>query len=324
MGRGDLAKTQEQTAKGESVKYHTPALLQEIIQFLDPKPDKRIIDATIGGGGHTFEILERGAKVLGIDSDPDAIEHVRNQFQISTRPRPSRDEVGNFKFQIGKGLILVRGNFNKIDEIARSKGFQQVDGILFDLGVSSHQLEMPQRGFSFEKNGPLDMRTDPNLSISAYDLVNNFDQRRLNEILKTYGQEKLSWSIAGAICSARQIKTIETTGELAQIVKEVYGRFRKKGKLNQATKTFQALRIVVNSELLNLKEALPQTLDLLKTGGRLVIVSFHSLEDAIVKRFFKYEPKLKVLTPKPIGPKDLEIKANPRSRSAKLRAAEKI
>ena len=292
------------------MKYHIPALLQKVIEFLDPKPDKKFIDATIGGGGHTLEILKRGGKVLGIDRDPEAIKHIKREVQSS-----------RFKFQ---SLISAQGNFANIGEIAKSNGFTNVGGILFDLGISSHQLETAERGFSFEKNGPLDMRMDPNLALSAYDLVNNFDQRRLNEIFKTYGQEKLSWSIASAICSARQIKAIETTSELAEIVKEVYRRFRKKGRLHPATKTFQALRIVVNSELLNLKEALPQTLDLLKTGGRLVVVSFHSLEDGIVKRFFKYESKLKVLTPKPIGPKDLEIRANPRSRSAKLRAAQRV
>ena len=313
MGREYLARTQGQTARGKSVKYHTSALLQEVIEFLDPKPDKKFIDATIGGGGHTLEILKRGGKVLGIDRDPDAIEHVKKEVHSS-----------QFTVHSSGDLVLVQENFNRIGQIAKEKGFEKVNGILFDLGVSSHQLEAAERGFSFEKNGPLDMRMDPNLTVRAFDLVNNFDQRRLNEIFKTYSQEKLSWSIAGAICSARQIKPIETTDELAEIIKEVYRRFRKKGRLHPATKTFQALRVVVNSELLNLKEALPQTLDLLITGGRLVVVSFHSLEDEIVKRFFKHESKLKVLTPKPIGPKDLEIRANPRSRSAKLRAAEKV
>ena len=292
------------------MKYHTPVLLQEVIKFLDPKPDQKFIDATIGGGGHTFEILKRGAKVLGIDRDPQSIEHINKEIQ-------------NSKFE-GRNLILIQGNFAKIGEIARSNGFTKVDGILFDLGVSSHQLEIAERGFSFEKSGPLDMRMDPYLTIRAFDLINNFDQRRLNEIFQTYGQEELGWAIAGAVCSARQIKPIETTTQLADICKEVYRRKRKKSKLHPATKIFQALRIVVNSELLNLEETLPQTCDLLKTGGRLATICFHSLEDGIVKRFFKRQERFRVLTPKPIGPTDLEIEKNPRARSAKLRVGERI
>jgi len=291
------------------VKYHTPVLLQEVVKFLDPGPGKTFIDATIGGGGHTLEILKRGAKVLGIDRDPEAIEHIK---------KSQKSKVKSQK------LVLVCGNFSQIGKIAKEYGFENVDGILFDLGVSSHQLERTDRGFSFEKSGPLDMRMDPNLTIRAYDLVNNFDQRRLNEIFKTYGQEELSWPIAGAICRARQIKPIESTVKLAAIVKEVYWGKRRKSKLHPATKVFQALRIVVNSELLNLEEALPQTTDFLKIGGRLAIISFHSLEDGIVKRFFKQQERLRVLTPKPIGPTYLEIEKNPRARSAKLRVTEKI
>ena len=291
------------------MKYHTPVLLQEVVKFLDPGPGKTFIDATIGGGGHTLEILKRGAKVLGIDRDPEAIEHIK---------KSQKSKVKSQK------LVLVCGNFSQIGKIAKEYGFENVDGILFDLGVSSHQLERTDRGFSFEKSGPLDMRMDPNLTIRAYDLVNNFDQRRLNEIFKTYGQEELSWPIAGAICRARQIKPIESTVKLAAIVKEVYWGKRRKSKLHPATKVFQALRIVVNSELLNLEEALPQTTDFLKIGGRLAIISFHSLEDGIVKRFFKQQERLRVLTPKPIGPTYLEIEKNPRARSAKLRVTEKI
>jgi len=299
------------------VKYHTPVLLQKVLEFLDPRPGKTFIDATVGGGGHTLEILKRDAKVLGIDRDPEAIKHLKKEVHSSqfTACLPARQV---------HSLELVQGNFANIGEIAMSKSFTNVDGILFDLGVSSHQLKTADRGFSFEKSGPLDMRMDPNLTVRAYDLVNNFDQRRLNEIFKTYGQEELSWPITGAICRARQIKPIESTVELAAIIKEVYWRKRKKSKLHPATKVFQALRIVVNSELLNLEETLPQTTDLLKIGGRLAIISFHSLEDGIVKRFFKQQERLRVLTPKPIGPTYLEIEKNPCARSAKLRVAEKI
>ena len=286
------------------MKYHTPVLLQEIIDYLDPASGKKFIDATVGGGGHTLELVKRGGEVLGIDRDPEAINYLKNQLPINDK------------------LVLAQGNFSNIQEIASHEGFRGVDGILFDLGVSSHQLENAKRGFSFQLEGPLDMRMDPNLAIKAYDIVNNFEKRRLNEIFETYGQEKFSWRIAGAICSARQIKPIQTTSELTQIIEEAVPG--KRGKIAKATRSFQALRIVVNSELLNLEQALPQTVDLLKIGGRLAIISFHSLEDAIVKRFFKQEKRLKVLTKKPIGPKIFEIVKNPRSRSAKLRIAERV
>ena len=285
------------------MKYHTPVLLQEIITYLDPAENKKFIDATVGGGGHALSLLKRGARVLGIDRDPEAINYLKNL-------RSSE-----------QGLVLERGNFADIGKIAEQAGFDQVDGIIFDLGVSSHQLDTSRRGFSFQHDGPLDMRMDPSLGVTAKDIVNNFDKRRLNEIFKTYGQEKFSWAIAGAVCSARQIKPINSTLELVKIIEKAVPR---RSKVHQATRSFQALRIVVNSELLNLEQALPQTVDLLKTGGRLVVISFHSLEDKIVKRVLKEEKKLRVLTKTPIGPKITEIESNPRSRSAKLRVAEKI
>jgi len=293
------------------VKYHRPVLLQKTIEFLDPARGKLFIDATVGGGGHAFELLKRGGKVLGIDRDPEAIKHIKKSQKLKAKSQK---------------LVLVCGNFSQIGEIAKSEGFSQLSGILFDLGVSSHQLEEARRGFSFIHEGPLDMRMDPNLNVRAFDLVNNFDKRRLNEIFKTYSQEELSWPIADAICRARQVKAIETTTELAKIVEAVYVRHikRKNKRIHPATKTFLALRLVVNSELLNLEDSLPQTVDLLEIGGRLVIVSYHSLEDGIVKRFFKQESRLKILTPKPIGPENSEIEANPRARSAKLRVAERI
>lgn len=307
-------------------QYHKSVLLGEVIDFLQPKPGKLYIDATIGGGGHSFELLKYGAKVLGIDRDPEAIEHVEKEV-ISHKS----------KVRIGKDLILVNGNFNKIGEIAKFYGFTKVDGIVFDLGVSSHQLETVQRGFSFNRAGPLDMRMDPSIAVKASDIINNFDQRRLNEIFKDFAQEQFSWRVASAISSARQIKPIETTVELAQIVEDARGRARnktfevKKRKrhvkgtgLHPATKVFLALRIVVNSELLNLEEALPQTIDLLKSNGRLVVISFHSVEEGIVKRFFKKTKELKILNQKPIPASVREVRENPRARSAGLRAAEKI
>ncbi len=289
------------------MKLHTPVLLQEVIEILDPKSGDRFIDTTVGGGGHTKALLQKGAAVLGIDRDPRSIEFVTANL-ASDYPK----------------CKLVQGNFAKIGQIAKEQGFSKVSGILFDLGFSSSQLEEANRGFSFQKEAPLDMRMDPTLQVTASDLVNNLDKRRLHEIFNSFAQEKLSWPIADAICLARKIRKIETTGQLAVLVSEVYRRHKNRPKLHAATKTFQALRIVVNSELLNLEEALPQTVDLLEKGGRLVVISFHSLEDSIVKRFFKQSGRLRALTPKPIHPGAGEILENPRSRSARLRASERI
>jgi len=286
------------------IRFHTSVLLNEAIGFLKPESGKSFIDATAGGGGHTQDLLKRGARVLALDRDPEAIEYLKQKKE--------------------ENLTVEKGNFSHIYTIAQENGFKEVDGILFDLGVSSYQLESAQRGFSFQKDGPLDMRMEPELEVQASNIVNHFEKRRLNEIFKVFGQEKLSLAIAEAICSTRQIKLLETTKDLEKVVYEVYRKKNVKTKLHPATKVFQALRIVVNSELLNLEEALPQTTRLLKKSGRLVIVSFHSLEDAIVKRFFKDCKELKTLTKLPIGPSILEIQRNPRSRSAKLRAAEKL
>lgn len=290
--------------------YHKPALLHEVLEYLKPKAGGVYIDATLGGGGHTEAILKAGGRVLGIDRDPEAIEFVKESLSPSDL----------------KNLTTVNGNFAKLEEIATSFGFRSVDGILLDLGVSSHQLDKAERGFSINLDGPLDMRMDQTISVKAEDIVNNFDERRLYEIFKTYGEEKFSRSIANAIVSTRRIAgPIKSTRQLAQIVSEVVLRsVRKKGHIHPATKAFMALRIIVNSETLNLEECLPQTTSLLKKGGRLVVISFHSLEDGIVKRFLKSSPTLRVLTERPIGPKAQETDINPRARSAKLRAAEKV
>ncbi len=295
--------------------YHKSVLLQEVISYLDPKPGKLFIDGTLGGGGHTQRLLEAGATVLGIDRDPEALNYVKS----------------NLLPKFNKNLILVQDNFSHIEEVATKHNMKQVAGILLDLGVSSHQIDDAKRGFSFQKDGPLDMRMDPSLQISAYDIINNFEKRRLNEILQAYGQEKFAGPIAAAICSTREVAPITSTGQLAGIIEKSIARWQYKGhkklnfraKINPATKTFQALRIVINSELLNLDECLPQTVKLLKPGGRLAVVSFHSLEDVIVKRFFKQDWQLLSLTERPVGPSKLEIEQNPRARSAKLRVAER-
>ncbi len=304
MGTRNLAKRIEKTGKGGSLSaYHTSVLTDEVVAYLEPTAGKKFIDATVGGGGHALELTSRGAQVLGLDRDRDAIKYLEDLNL--------------------KNLITVHDNFSHIYKVALELNFTEVDGILFDLGVSSHQIDSPQRGFSFQKTGPLDMRMDTTLPISAHDLVNNLEKRRLNEIFQNYGEEKLGLAIADAICFSRQIKPIETTQELAQIVHEVYRKKGYKTKLHEATKVFQALRIVVNSELLNLEEALPQTIPLLRRNGRLVVISFHSLEDGIVKRFLKENDQLQTLTRLPIGPKGEEVSVNSRARSARLRAAEK-
>ncbi len=290
--------------------YHTPALLKETIAFLRVKSEGKYIDATLGGGGHSEEIINFGSRLLAIDQDPDAIENAKIRF--SACPAPSR-------------VVIVKGNFAGIGEIAKENDFAGVDGILFDLGVSGHQLETPERGFSFDSQSSLDMRMDPDLSVSAKDLVNGLSESELTELFFKHGEEKFSKSYARAIVKAREEKPIATGNELARIILEKSPK--KFGQIHPATKIFQALRIAVNDELNVLKKALPQAVGLLNQNGRLVIISFHSLEDGIVKRFFlekEQEGILKIITEKPIEPGEEEIRENPRVRSAKLRVAEKL
>jgi len=295
--------------------FHKPVLLQEVIDFLRVKRGSKYIDATLGGGGHSKKILEQGGIVLGIDQDEDAIQFVKKNFKF---------EILNFK------LVLVKGNFKNIDEIAHLKGFDKVSGILFDLGVSSFQLENPQRGFSYQKEGPLDMRMDKKLKVQAADLLNILTKGELNELFFKLGEENNARIISDGIVRARGIKPIRTTEDLVSVIQESLG---KKGRTSAfdrskvAKRIFQALRIAVNDELNNLKEALPGAYTLLDRRGRLVVISFHSLEDRIVKNTFKeFESKNmgKIITKKPIVPSFLEIEKNSRSKSAKLRAFEKI
>ncbi len=294
-------------------EFHTPVLLKEVISFLAIKPGERYIDATVGGGGHTLAILKAGGRVLGFDCDQEAIEYTRKKWE---------EEAGNQQ----PGLTLIKENFVHLGEVAIRSGFRNVAGILLDLGVSSHQLVMAKRGFSFKTSAPLDMRMDQDLAVTAADLINGLNEGELDELFKKYSEEYHSRTIARAIVRARTLKPVRTCDELAEIVSRVRrgrGRF---DRIHPATRVFQALRIAVNDELNNLKEVLPQATDLLKNGGRLVVISFHSLEDRIVKNFFKegkQEEKLKILTEKPIRPTLEEISVNPRSRSAKLRVAEK-
>ncbi len=265
------------------MKPHTPVLLEEATSGLQAGPGKRFIDATYGGGGHAASIVRRGGEVLGIDVDPDTGPHA------------------------------VHGNFRNIVRIAKEHGFDTVDGIIFDLGVSSHQLDTAQRGFSYRfENAPLDLRLNQREGMTAAELLQKVTEQDLYEILATFGEEEHSRAIAAAIVRGRHISPIGTTGDLLKIIDK-----------KSASRVFQALRIAVNDELNALKEGLEGAKTLLKPRGRLVVISFHSLEDRIVKRFLKTDA-WKLITKKPIMPSEEEIGSNKRAHSAKLRIAEKI
>ncbi|MCS7246677.1 MAG: 16S rRNA (cytosine(1402)-N(4))-methyltransferase RsmH [Anaerolineales bacterium] len=302
---------------------HKPVLYQEVLHYLQPRPGQRFVDGTVGGGGHAFGILQAtqpDGLLLGLDVDASALE-VAEQNLKAFRGR----------------YWLIEGSYRDLARHLAQIGWNEVDGVLLDLGVSSLQLEAPERGFSFRAEGPLDMRFDRGKSPTAADLVNNLSQEELAKLLFRYGEERFATQIARAIVSSRPILT---TTQLAELVSRVVGRHC--GGIHPATRTFQALRIVVNEELDALKEGLPQAIDALKPRGRLVVISFHSLEDRLVKNCFQIEsrdclcpPKqpictcghrarVKVLTPKPVRPSAQEVKSNPRARSARLRAAEKL
>ena len=285
-------------------KYHTPVLLQEVIDGLQVTAGKRFIDATLGGGGHAFEILRRGGLVLGIDEDNEAI---RENTQL-----------------IGPHCRIVQGNFRDIETIAKNNGFDTVDGVLFDLGVSSHQLDTRSRGFSFRfDDAPLDMRfgdsSKSNAQSSAREIVNNSSFDELFNIFATFGEEERAGIIAKKILLVRKTSPIATVGQLKVCIESAIGT----GNRNSVARIFQALRIAVNSELTALQAGLTGAMKLVRVGGRIAVISFHSLEDRIVKRFF-LNKQLKVIDKKPIIPNSKEQQQNPRSKSAKLRIAEKI
>ncbi len=307
---------------------HIPVLQKEVLKYLDPKPNENFIDCTIGQAGHTLAIFKKNGpkgKVLGIDQDPKQIENCKLKIE-------------NFKERV----ILVCDNFVNLKKIVEREKFRQVFGILFDLGMSSWHLEKSGRGFSFQKDEPLIMRYDwkknsktPLLhsrrisekNLTAEKIINQWPEKKIEKILREYGQERFAKRIAKKIIEERKIKEIKTTFQLVKIIKSATPIWYQRKKIHPATRTFQALRIAVNDELNNLEKALPQALEILEKGGRMVVISFHSLEDKIVKNFFKKKVKeksIKILTPKPIRPSVEEIKINPRSRSAKLRAIKKI
>lgn len=310
-----------------SVQSHAPVLTEEVLRYLAVRPGGRYVDCTVGAGGHSRAILEAaapGGVLLGLDADPAAIE------------------VASAALKDFPGAVrLVNANFRDVGEVCRRYKFDPVHGMLFDLGISSLQLAAA-RGFSFQVEAPLDMRFSPEQTLTAADIVNEYEEQELADVIWRYGEERASRRIARAIVKARPV---ETTTELASIVAKALGGGtggRDRKKIHPATKTFQGLRIAVNDELTAVSEALEQAVELLGPSGRLVVISFHSLEDRIVKQFLQRESRdcicppetpvcicghkasMSILTRRPVTPSEAEIQANPRSRSARLRAAERL
>jgi 16S rRNA (cytosine1402-N4)-methyltransferase len=283
---------------------HIPVLLEEVLHNLVSVEDGLFVDATLGGGGHTRRILERYGKlrVIGIDADDVALAI-------------AEEALREFKERI----TLVRGNFKTLKEILQGMGISSIDGILFDLGTSTYQI-MGKRGFSFNDEETLDMRMDIRETLTAYDVVNGYRQDELANILYKYGEEVKSRSIAKAIVEARRKKPIDTAKELGDLVAKVKWR---RGRIHPATKTFQAIRIETNHELESLKTGVESAIEMLRPKGRIGVISFHSLEDRMMKEIFRSSSVLKTLTKKPIRPERKEALTNPRARSAKLRIAEK-
>jgi 16S rRNA (cytosine1402-N4)-methyltransferase len=332
-------------------KIHIPVLRKEVLYYLDPKPNENFIDCTIGGGGHTSALIKKilpNGKILGIDRDPEIIDQLK---------------IRNQKIRNKDNLILICDNFANLGKIVKKQKFNQVSGVLFDLGLSSWHLEEAKRGFSFLRDEKLDMRYNPKSTfLTAEEIINKWPQGQIENILEKYGEEDFAKIISRKIVEARKIKIIKTTSQLVEIIRSSVPKWYLRQRKHFAAKTFQALRITVNGELNNLEKVLPQAIKILKKGGRLVIISFHSLEDRIVKNFFRSQAKfhnkknlyygaeeglptealakaglsapysklkqtvlgVKILTKKPIRPSEEEIIKNPRSRSAKLRAVIKL
>ena len=288
-------------------------MCEEVLEFLNLRPGSIIVDATIGMGGHSLEIARRimpDGKLIGIDKDAESLELCRERLS---------------EFQ--EVLELRHGDFRDIDGILSDMGISKVDGILFDLGVSSYQLESPERGFSFRVEGPLDMRMDRTSFISAYDLVNNLNEEELSHLLWSFGQERWHNRIARMLIQERRRSPISTTTQLSNIIMRAAPHSSRHSRIHPATRTFQAIRIAVNRELENLDEAIKKAISLLDKDGRLCVISFHSLEDRIVKlnlRSFSQEHTIKLITKKPVFTSQKERIENPSSRSARLRVAERV
>ncbi len=305
---------------------HIPVLLKEVIEYLDPQSGENFIDCTINGGGHSLEIFKRigpNGKILGIDWDSGVLEKLENKLDSQNK----------------KNFILTCDNYRNLKNIVGNNNFSPVDGVLFDLGMSSWQLEASGRGFSFQKEEPLDMRYSKNQVLTAKEIINQWPEDELIRIFREYGEERRARAIAKAIVFRRKKSSIESTMDLVEIVRgAILARIATRsvaggparhrfGRMHFATRIFQALRVATNGELENLSKGLEAATDVLAAGGRLAVISFHSLEDRIVKNFFRDQAKenrLKILTKKPIVPDWREAHENPRSRSAKLRAAIKL
>jgi len=308
---------------------HLPVMPDEVLGTLAPAPGSLQIDATVGGGGHTERILEAASpdgRVLGLDADDAAIERVARRLA-----------------RFGDRLVLRQANFRELATVAPEAGFAAVDGALFDLGLSSFQLADAERGFGFRTGGPLDMRFDTSRGVPASELLATLDADELAALFRRYGEEPAAWRIAKAIVEERRTTPVDTAEALAALVERVApGDPRRRRRIHPATRVFQALRIAVNEELDALQDGLAAAVDLLRPGGRLVVLSYHSLEDRIVKRFLDAErkgcvcppelpvcvcgrsPRLRLVTRPSLTPTDAEIAENPRARSARLRAAERM
>jgi 16S rRNA (cytosine1402-N4)-methyltransferase len=308
--------------------FHKPVLVGEVIASLQCRTGVVYVDGTLGGGGHAFEILRNSApdgRLIGIDADGDAIREAQKRLA-----------------PFGDRAILVKGNFADMETTLSGMNIEKVEGILLDLGVSSHQLDTAERGFSFTLDAPLDMRMDRVRGPSAYDLVHTLSEEELEGLIRKFGEERMAGRIARAIVKRRALSPIRTTANLAGVVAGALPGTRRPSRIHPATRTFQALRIAVNDELVNLHRAITGGMECLKPGGRFSVISFHSLEDRIVKNAFRAaekgcicppdlpvcacgrKPTMKVVTRKPVVPGKDEIRDNPRARSAKLRTAERI
>jgi 16S rRNA (cytosine1402-N4)-methyltransferase len=309
----------------QAPSYHTPVLTEETLSFLINAKNGVYVDATLGGGGHAEALLQQldpGGRLIGLDADDDAVRFAAARLA----PFHSR-------------LTVRKSNFKNLKKVVLDCGVEEVDGVLFDLGVSSHQLDEPSKGFSFHSDSRLDMRMDRSQVLTAYEVVNGYEERLLADILWNYGEERNSRKIARAILLVRSHMAIESGKDLAQVIETIVGdRFLTK----TLARVFQAIRIEVNGELENLKAGLSDAIDILKTGGRLAVISYHSLEDRMVKETMKaaaatsdpnlskflppaiVNPRLRILTKKFVGPGASELDSNPRARSAKLRVAEKL
>jgi len=306
--------------------FHEPVMMKEVVDALVVSRTGIYVDGTVGGAGHSYAILKNTeALLIGIDRDEEALRFAEKRLT-----------------EFGSRKILIKENFAHLDHILKSLNIKQVDGVLLDLGVSSHQLDTAPRGFSFSQQAPLDMRMDRSLKLCAYDIINSFAQKELEKIIRCYGEEKMAARIARAISRKRKLSPIGTTTELAAIVAACMPPHLQWQKIHPATRTFQAIRIAVNNELDHIKPAIHAAADALKPGGRLCVISFHSLEDRIVKNEIRSleggcicpkdvpvcvcqrEAKLKNMTRKAIVPSEEEMALNPRARSAKLRVARRI